>query len=133
MHLDPVPLTYISHSIDFARCRCDIDLRGVLVLCKSCYRLHVSLYYWFQAGRRKSETSLDVCQGTTLSPGEDRNFISVGRNLNQWYSFIHPGSEEELSFEQSVSPPKGILYTLLHECLYHNNKKPIKALMNTHT
>ena len=26
-----MPLNYISRSIDFARCRCDIDLRGVLV------------------------------------------------------------------------------------------------------
>ena len=31
MHLDPMPLNYISRSVDFARCRCNIDLRGVLV------------------------------------------------------------------------------------------------------
>ena len=26
-----MPLNYSSRSVDFARCRCDIDLRGVLV------------------------------------------------------------------------------------------------------
>ena len=31
LHSDPVPLNYMSRSIDFARCRCDINLRGVLV------------------------------------------------------------------------------------------------------
>ena len=27
-----MPLNYISRSVDFARCRCDIDLRGALVV-----------------------------------------------------------------------------------------------------
>ena len=42
-----------------------------------------------------------------MSPGEDRNFIAVGRNLSQWYSFIHHGADEELAAEQSITPPKG--------------------------
>ena len=57
--------------------------------------------------RRRSETSLDSCHRMPLSPGEDRNFIVVGRNLKQWYSFIHHGGDEEFAAEQSSTPPKG--------------------------
>ena len=72
--------------------------------------LIMNLFIWkflLQSVRRRSETSLDSCHRMPLSPGEDRNFIAVGRNLKQWYSFIHHGGDEEFAAEQSSTPPKG--------------------------
>lgn len=54
------------------------------------------MVFWFlQTGRRRSETSLDNCRPVTLTPGVDRSFTAVGRDFEQWYTFVHHMYDEE--------------------------------------
>ncbi|XP_053393950.1 KICSTOR complex protein SZT2-like isoform X2 [Mercenaria mercenaria] len=57
----------------------------------------------FEAGRRRSETSLDNCRPVMLTPGIDSSFTAVSRDLEQWYTFIHHPYDEDENSEQSSS------------------------------
>ncbi|XP_052774284.1 KICSTOR complex protein SZT2-like isoform X2 [Mya arenaria] len=57
--------------------------------------------------RRKSETALDVCGRSPVVPGADLHFMSVGRDLKQWYTFLQQGMEEEDVAELLAALVKG--------------------------
>lgn len=53
----------------------------------------------FDRGRRRSETSLDTQRPVTVTPGQDRNFMCIARDLDLWYKFIHTVEDDEKGME----------------------------------
>ena len=49
----------------------------------------------FDRGRRRSETSLDTQRPVTVTPGQDRSFMCIARDLDLWYRLVHTTDEDE--------------------------------------